>query len=149
MANVLTIAFEGLERAIARVRDARKRARRMETPLQRLRPIVKEEIDANFTQEGRNLRGPGTPWKPLAPSTILTRVQLGFGPRPILTRTGKLRRQLVVRVVGDTLQVISRRPQAAAMHFGYPPRRIPARPWMRFSKRATDRVRKGLLEVLR
>lgn len=47
-------------------------------------------IERNFAAEGRP-----TPWPELAPSTIEDRLRQGYGPGPILTRSGNMRRGFV------------------------------------------------------
>jgi hypothetical protein len=47
-----------------------------------------------FATEGARL---GTPWQPLAPSTIRDRLKHGFMPGPILIRTGDLAEQFIDR----------------------------------------------------
>jgi len=55
---------------------------------------VKKEAELNFTQGGRIY---GT-WKPLAASTRKDRKRKGFSPnRPILVRTGKLKKGFVTK----------------------------------------------------
>jgi hypothetical protein len=57
----------------------------MRDPLQESAVVIQGGIDASFASEG-----PG--WAPLAAATVEDRVRRGFGPGPILDRTGALRR---------------------------------------------------------
>lgn len=51
-------------------------------------PTIREAHRAVFSSEGSAGRGR---WAPLAPRTLAERARLGFGPGPILVRTGALR----------------------------------------------------------
>lgn len=66
---------------------------------------LQDDFMANFVQQGglfgmtsRSYLGADAgPWKPLAASTIQERIRLGFGPEPILWRTGALMESLTDR----------------------------------------------------
>jgi phage virion morphogenesis protein len=64
--------------------------------LARMRKRFREEV-----------RPDGIKWKPLKPSTILERIRLGFGPRPILYRTGHLFRSIQLHADGPKSRAIS------------------------------------------
>jgi hypothetical protein len=51
-------------------------------------PTIREAHRATFRSEGAAGRGK---WRPLAPSTLRDRQRLGYGPGPILVRSGQLR----------------------------------------------------------
>lgn len=58
-------------------------------------------VARNFEAEGRPKR-----WAALAPSTVQDRIRKGYGPGPILERTGKLKRSLTERgATGNILRI--------------------------------------------
>ena len=57
-------------------------------------PTIRAAHRENFTTEGASGRGA---WAALAPRTLAERARLGFGPGPILTRTGALRAHVLGR----------------------------------------------------
>lgn len=89
-----------------------------------------DDFRANFAAQGGMYGG----WAPLAPSTIRQRVRLGFGPDPIMMRTGRLNESLAVpgaagnvfEVAPDHVTVGSDVEYAKYQHFGTR-RGLPAR----------------------
>lgn len=77
-ARGLSRIFDAFDTTIAEIPDVLREAI----------PTVREAHRANFTTEGAAGRGR---WAALAPSTLRERARLGFGPGPILVRTGELR----------------------------------------------------------
>ncbi len=55
--------------------------------VEKIELIINSATRAQFESQGR--RG-GTPWRPLAGSTVRQRIRQGFGAGPILLRTGRL-----------------------------------------------------------
>lgn len=55
--------------------------------VEKIELIINSATRAQFESQGR--RG-GTPWRQLATSTLKQRIRQGFGPGPILLRTGRL-----------------------------------------------------------
>jgi len=84
-------------------------------------PLVAGAIERNFDEEGRPLR-----WPPLAPAT-LRRKPAGLR---ILQRTGRLRRSIQTGLEGNVVIASTDLPYAAAHQFGFPRRRLPARPFL-------------------
>jgi phage virion morphogenesis protein len=84
-------------------------------------PLVAHAIERNFDEEGRPLR-----WPPLAPAT-LRRKPAGLR---ILERTGRLRRSIQTRLEGNAVVASTDLPYAAPHQFGFPRRRLPARPFL-------------------
>ena len=80
-------------------------------------------IERNFAHEGRPKR-----WKPLAPITIAERLALGFGPGPILVRTGRMKRGFRARIGPRSYRVFNRAPYFSYHQLGTD--RIPARPML-------------------
>lgn len=64
-----------------------------------------KSIDRNFVAEGRPKK-----WTSLAPSTIALRLAAGFGVRPILQRTGRLRRSFKMSATKRTMKITNRVP---------------------------------------
>ena len=83
-------------------------------PLQQSAQIVKDESDKNFATQGFTY---GEAWKPLAPSTRKQRARLGFNPaRPILERTGGLRRSTRIVKVTNREAVVQNTNKVAKYH---------------------------------
>jgi hypothetical protein len=95
-----------------------------------LRPALektKEVIEAKFKSNPSD-------WKPLAQFTIFERRRLGFGPTPILFRTGRLQSASVQEVAVDSPtegHVSTSDPEAIKQNNGEG--RIPARPFYKLS----------------
>jgi phage gpG-like protein len=99
-------------------------SRRLSAPgelLAPVAPIVARAIERNFDEEGRPVR-----WPPLAPSTLR---QKPAGLK-ILQLTGRLRGSVRTRVEGNSIVASTDVPYAAAHQFGFPQRRLPARPFL-------------------
>lgn len=88
---------------------------------------VSKESFANQAEPG------SSGWKSLAMATIADRDRQGYGPTPILVRTGTLREsiQATVDLVGSSASVGSDLVYAAVHQFGNKAKpRIPARPFL-------------------
>jgi len=91
-------------------------------PLKNSVELLKKETQQNFDQQGRIY---GT-WRPLAKSTRIQRSRLGYGAaRPILVRTGRLKKGFVTSST-DKKAEISNTAKYAAVH-QYGRGRIPQR----------------------
>ena len=58
-------------------------------PLRKVKGMQLKEIDGQYKSEGKKITAK---WKPLKPSTIKDRLAKGFPAGPILTRSGKMKR---------------------------------------------------------
>lgn len=83
----LTIDINGDTRALQMLDRMEKRLSSPAKELKAVGEMAISEFTQNFPQEGKRL---DEPWKKLAPSTIKQRARLGYGPHPILVRTGRL-----------------------------------------------------------
>lgn len=85
----------------------------------------------------------GKKWPLLTPATIEDKFDEGFGDKPILVRTGKLRDSIGKRKVGIYKQIITSRGVVyARTHFhGDSTRGIPARPYIGLSKEAVRNIK--------
>lgn len=97
-------------------------------PYEQIGRLLDESIDTNFASGGRyshedTVWGGSKTWEALKHST-----------RRPLEKTGRLRRSISYRVHGDTVELYSSdniaNLYASAQNYGYPPRNIPARPFM-------------------
>lgn len=121
-------------------------------------PAVKAAHGRNFDSEGVAGRGK---WAALAPRTLAERQRLGYGPGPILTRTGALR----AHVLG-TPAVISRRgssyelkikpdrnvdgvPKYNALAMGLANRNLPGRPMVTIGSAEATRITSAFMRGLR
>ena len=74
---------------IKRLERAKSRTKNPERAWRDVAKYMGREVNKQFRTRGANF---GTPWKPLAPSTIAQKVAAGW-PRQPLVRSGKLKRE--------------------------------------------------------
>lgn len=152
-------AFEDLQRALADM------ARPMPADVRRLDRAVRAEFARNFARQG----SAGGAWPVLAPRTVRERRKLGYGPTPILIRSGSYYRTfaqdgnpnhimaLTLHAGGWALDVGSSDERASTLEFGTldssGPRRIPPRPVTRLGeaqkRRIADEVGALLDDIMR
>jgi phage gpG-like protein len=116
-------------------------AENMQIPLTEVAAIVRDKLTDNFDDEG-----PG--WAPLAPSTVASRLALGYPAGPILHRSGRMRRSLtgqggdaITQIDGDSLALGSSVPYAGFHQTGTGT--MPARP-----QRLPERTKRDAVKVL-
>lgn len=102
-------------------------------------PLAQRAIELNFDEEGRP-----QPWPPLTPAT-LRRKPAGL---KILELTGRLRRSVSARVEEGRLILSTDVPYAAAHQFGFPGRRLPARPFLVLTAEDVEGVAESVAEAL-
>lgn len=117
-----------------------------------LENVIQETFGENFSREAS---GDGV-WPPLAPSTIADRLRRGFGPGPILVRSGRYRRSwmggpasmmtYVQREDGFRLRVGSASELAPWHEFGTDT--IPARTVATFDDRQLDSLATTVEQML-
>lgn len=98
------------------------------------------EIRAGFARNFASESAGGAAWAALAPRTLRDRMRLGFGPGPILTRTGALAAHVIgtpaqITTLGNTVELKIRPdrsvggvPKYDALAKGYAPNNLPGRP---------------------
>jgi phage virion morphogenesis protein len=102
-------------------------------------PVVARAIEQNFDEEGRPQR-----WPPLAPATLR---QKPAGLK-ILQLTGRLRRSIRTGVEGNAIVASTDVPYAAAHQFGFPGRRLPARPFLVLTQEDLSAVAQSIADSL-
>lgn len=121
-------------------------------------PAIRAGFAANFATEGA--AGSGA-WAPLAPRTLRDRARLGFGPGPILTRTGALQAHVLgaparitsggggveLRIRPD--KVVDGVPKYDALAKGYAPNSLPGRPMVVLGPASANRVASAISRSLR
>lgn len=127
-------------------------------PLHDISKLLLSEIQENFGRQGALYQGGGfvraggafsnsgsattrsQPWAPLKPSTVSQRVALGFpGTRPILVRTGRLKRGFrIQRILPDELTITNKVPYGVFHQLGTD--RIPQRKVMGFSNKSLKAI---------
>ena len=116
---------------------------------------IREGFDQNFRTESAG----GVPWEPLAFSTVIDRVLLGYpGEHPILQRSGHYRSSFVDAVHADHVSVIEHRSDGVSLLEGtqderavYLERgrgRLPARPVLELSSASITQVENEFLEMV-
>ncbi|MGL4482383.1 MAG: phage virion morphogenesis protein [Lactococcus garvieae] len=84
----------------------------------------------------------GSKWLPLKDSTLRKRARHGQGSMPLIA-SGKLKKSMgVYRATHNSVQVISNLRYANFQNFGYPPKNVPARPFMGLSRGQKIRYKK-------
>ena len=137
----LTVTVLGDEQVSRNLLRMGELAENMDTPLREVADVVRERIVANF-----DAQGPG--WAPLDEDTILTRAALGYGPGPILVRSGRMRASLtgesneaITEIDGSSLAIGSSVPYAEFHQTGTA--NMPARPQV-----LPERVKRDAVKVL-
>ena len=146
----------GVEITVGDTRAAKRKfmamKRRVQTPdraWKRVGIYMSRELNKQFSTRGANF---GTPWRPLAASTLIEKRRLGFTPAP-LVRTGRLKRGFTQRPMDiyETRGMVARfgssNPIAGYQHHGtkrFGRQHIPARPILR----QTFRMRKDIRDIL-
>lgn len=67
------------------------------------RPAFEKMAEDFWAHEAEIFASEGSGWRPLAPSTIRDRVKHGFGPAPIMVRTGRLMNSLISDTAPDSV----------------------------------------------
>ncbi len=93
---MITVKVDPKSRAaVSKLRDDMNATREAlddrEKPLEKIKARQIKRWDANFTRQGNLYQ----PWAALAKSTLEDRKYLGYGPGPILVRTGNTRSHFV------------------------------------------------------
>lgn len=84
---MIRVRVTGADQAATRLEALRQQIARSSAPvLAQLAPDLVATIQRNIRTQG----GGAATWPPLAPSTVATRIRLGFGAEPPLIRTGRL-----------------------------------------------------------
>lgn len=117
--------------------------------------LMHNSVMQNFTAEGnyansQNFIGGTKKWKPLASKTIIRRVKMGYGARPILKNTGALKRAITKVYTSKTagLRVDTGAIRYAMTH-QYGRGRIPPRPYLNISKQTYYAIEQYILRSMR
>lgn len=68
--------------------------------------LLIKEFSENFDSNGSRING--KQWKPLKQKTLEQKLRLGYGSKPILVRTGRLRKGFVKNVFGYSVRVTNK-----------------------------------------
>ncbi len=93
----------------------------------------------------------GVGWKRLAPATVADREANGYGPTPILVRTGTLRDSIryAVDLVGSSASVGSELVYSTVHQFGNKDKpKVPARPFLEMPRSSEQFIWKALAQHL-
>lgn len=133
MEIVFTLNSLAVEQRLARIINGYLS---FEVPLRSVRDYKTREIDRQFETEGSNI---GSRWKPLAASTVMNRLALGYGAGPILNRTGSLKRSIHLNKLTRNEVSLKSDSQYFAFHqVGGP--KIPQRQMLGFSEKMQDDI---------
>ena len=93
MSGIQMRVNSGVSDQVRRVRRLRNNMKTVERVWPKVGRYISREVAKQFRTRGVNF---GTPWKPLAPSTVAEKRRLGF-PRAPLVRSGRLKREFTGR----------------------------------------------------
>lgn len=106
--------------------------------------IVRRAIDRRFEEQGNGEQ----PWAPLAPSTIADRARKGFGPTPILQRTGDLRGSMKGSHDRDSAEIGPSEDVAHAGFLADGTSRMPARDFLQITEAEAEAIEAEILAHL-
>lgn len=121
-------------------------------------PEIRAAHALNFATEGASGRGK---WAALAPRTLRDRRRLGFGPGPILHRTGALEAHVlgtdaVITSSGNTVTLkikpdrdVDGVPKYDALAAGYAPNNLPGRPMVTVGPASAKKITSAVSRSLR
>ena len=118
-----------------------KNIKNLKPILKKIRDDIKKQINKNFTTQSSD----GRPWAQLSP-TYSYQKRRAVGKKPILQRTGKMKRTIRSHITGN--QVIVYSPMKYAVHHVYGTRRMPARNFLLISRKVRDKYRNQIRNYL-
>lgn len=146
--------------------DSFLRSLKFDEPLRKSEPRLKEDLDRNFQQQGAILQGGGftrpggafanlgkattvgRAWAPLAESTRKQRAAQGYGAaRPILQRSGKLRRGFRTKVKNEELSATNN--VSYSPYHQYGTAKMPQRLILGFSKKFVEATIMEIINYIR
>lgn len=109
--------------------------------------IVVQEATENFGRQGYNY---GSAWVPLSAYTRMDRARKGFPPnRPILIRTGKLKKGTRVLSVGKSEVIIVNSVKYASTHqYGNSKRHVPVRTILSSSPKSRNAMSVAIINYI-
>jgi phage gpG-like protein len=143
------VTFQGGDKFKAELRRKKQRVQKPELAWRKVGRHIAKEIRKQFTSRGANF---GTPWKPLAPSTIREKRRLGYPLAPLI-RTGEMRREMTGNPMnvefyeGRIATFGTNGMKAEWQHFGTDKNgkvHIPARPILK----ATPKLRREVKDIM-
>lgn len=115
-------------------------------PLRGAGQLLLDDVRRNFDTEGGYVGG----WVPLSASTIADRKRLGFGPGPILHRTGRYKRSFKAVVNKRRMVIDAWGVKYHKYHQSTKPRtKIPRRPTLFFRNETKAEIMRGFQEYVR
>lgn len=138
-----------VETKINGMKDLDKRIKKIKAaPNKMLRVVGKEEVKETKIRIRSTKNDPdGKPWAPWSFATMKERVRQGNVQRGLLYRTGALLNSIKYTVKKGKLSVFSPLKYAKFLQFGTP--KMPARPFLGWSKAAINRAVKILTKEVR
>ncbi|MEA2056478.1 MAG: phage virion morphogenesis protein [Patescibacteria group bacterium] len=106
------------------------------TPLKESADLILSDVSKQFRTEG-NLSGG---WEPLALSTLIGKARQGYGDKPILERTGKLKKSFYKKVSKKRAYVSSSSPYFGFHQSRAPRTKIPRRPMLLLTEKTKHEI---------
>lgn len=135
----INVPGDDLTRYRSRLLQLKRRAQDPQPAFDAFGEYMLGRIDMRFR------RGGVPRWAPLAPSTIADKMRQGYGDKPTLVRTGRLRRSFRARTTKRTLQIINRRSRGGVSLYrvhqeGAPGANIPRRQMVAYGRTEQQRL---------
>lgn len=130
----------------AALNKAAKEIKNLEPAFKIARKRLLSEIDENFKTEGVSS---GERFKEWSEKYTKYRTKKKKAKGKILQFEGYLRKSITSKITRKELIIGSAKEYAAAHQFGFPPRNLEARPFMRITDEAKKEIAKGIIQDLR
>jgi len=116
-----------------------KKGTTLEPLLSKIKVIGLQSVEENFESQGR------PKWEPLKLQTLKRRAKKGY-TGGILQRTATLKKSVTGEIGKDKVTIGSNLEYAAVHQFGFRKRKIPARPFVKFTKDDINEMEDTILD---
>ena len=129
MQTNVKITITGDKKAIASINNIQNQLEKPKEPLQNSSKLMMAAIMENFKNQGKTF---GMPWTPLKPLTVKIKQRLGYGDKPPLVRTGRMKGSFRSKTERNKLIIDNPTPYFPSHQIGS--KRIPQRVMLRIDK---------------
>lgn len=128
--------IEGVPELSRRLLMKSKNLNNYKKPLNESSDLILNDVKTQFRTEGSLSGG----WQPLALSTLIDKARKGYGNKPILERTGKLKNSFYKRVGTKRAFVSSKSPYFGFHQSRKPRTKIPRRPMLLLTESTRQKI---------